>query len=481
VPRIALITPPSQFLLDERVFVSLGILKIGAVLENAGYQVDHLDLSGVENYEDVVRAYSGASLFGLTATTAQMPAAIRIATLLREKPGSKIILGGPHGTLTHAAAKKHNERAERALSFLLSNFDCIVCGDGESAVFQAIHGRGVIDADDPKSPLWLTPSGFNQSPWPARHLVDIDSYHYSVDGRRALSLIGQLGCPYHCSFCGGRNSPSLRNIRLRTSENVVAELMHLHDKYGVSGCMMLDDELNVNKQVLGLMRQIAATGVDWRLRGFVKANLFTEEQAEAMYAAGFRWLLCGFESAHPRILHNIQKMATMEQNTEVIRIAHKYGLKVKALMSFGHPGDSEATLLATRDWLMKERPDDFDVTVITVYPGTPYYDESKMLTEPFYRYEVFGDVLYSESIDFTRESQYYKGAPGEYRSYVWTDYLSRERMVELRDEVEDQVRRHLGLSYPSSVAALRFESSMGQSGIPSAILRSSSSGELAAK
>ena len=34
---ICLIIPPSVFLLDERVFMSLGMLRIAAVLEYAGY------------------------------------------------------------------------------------------------------------------------------------------------------------------------------------------------------------------------------------------------------------------------------------------------------------------------------------------------------------------------------------------------------------------------------------------------------------
>src|SRR2546425_4141041 len=55
VKRICLITPPSIFLLDERVFMTLGILKVAAVLEQAGLAVEMLDLSGVENYEEVVR------------------------------------------------------------------------------------------------------------------------------------------------------------------------------------------------------------------------------------------------------------------------------------------------------------------------------------------------------------------------------------------------------------------------------------------
>src|ERR1035441_9044923 len=102
--KICLITPPSDFLLDQRVFMSLGILKVGAVLEQAGHEVDHLDLTGVSNYEQAAMDYQGASVFAITATTPQIPAAMRI----RKALSSKVILGGPHVTLLNAAAKRGN-------------------------------------------------------------------------------------------------------------------------------------------------------------------------------------------------------------------------------------------------------------------------------------------------------------------------------------------------------------------------------------
>src|SRR5712691_5893967 len=115
MPRICLVTPPSNFLLDERVFMSLGILKIGAVLEQAGWEVDHLDLTGVANYVDVAREYQGASTFAITATTPQVPAAIQIRQALK----GKVILGGPHATLVNAAAKQGSARALDAIQGLL--------------------------------------------------------------------------------------------------------------------------------------------------------------------------------------------------------------------------------------------------------------------------------------------------------------------------------------------------------------------------
>jgi radical SAM superfamily enzyme YgiQ (UPF0313 family) len=464
--------------MDQRVFMSLGILKVGAVLEQAGYEVDHIDLSGVSNYEDVCRDYllacvdPSSLVCAITATTPQIPAALKILRTLRVFP-CKFILGGPHPTLLNAAARRGNERARVGLSQLLDQFDSIVAGDGERAIFRALRESGLIDADDPKSDLWAPNDFF--APWPARHLVDVDSYHYTVDGERALSMIAQLGCPFECGFCGGRLSPMLRRARNRQfSIDIIAEMVHLYDTYGVKGVMLYDDELNVNKGLVSLMRGIANTGIEWRLRGFVKAELFTEEQAESMYDAGFRWLLCGFESAHPRILRNINKKATLADNTRMLRIAHKHDLKVKALMSLGHPGESEETILATKDWLLQEKPDDFDATVITEYPGTPYWDQSVCLEEPVYKYTFNGDALYSKNVDFAVEEAFYKGTPGEYTSFVWTDYISAEKLVAMRDELEAEVRVKLGIPYPNAPSVLLYEHSMGLN-LPATILRKTDS------
>ena len=57
---VCLIVAPSGFLLDERVFMSLGILRVAAVLEANDRSVEVLDLSGLENYEEVASRTSGA-------------------------------------------------------------------------------------------------------------------------------------------------------------------------------------------------------------------------------------------------------------------------------------------------------------------------------------------------------------------------------------------------------------------------------------
>jgi radical SAM superfamily enzyme YgiQ (UPF0313 family) len=373
-------------------------------------------------------------------------------------------------------------RGTKAFQRLLELVDVVVAGDGEEAVFLALEPDAprFIDADDPKSPLFLSARRLTELPFPARHLVDVGSYHYAIDGVRALSIIAQLGCPFACGFCGGRESPSFRRARIRSTESVVAEIAELHNRYGVAGFMLYDDELNVNPRMVELMDAIAgmqrARGTEFRLRGFVKAQLFNDEQAAAMYRAGFRWILTGFESGSPRILKNINKKSTREENTRCVEIARRHGLKVKALMSIGHPGESYETVMDTRDWLMAVRPDDFDVTIITTYPGTPYYDHAT--THPreagVWRYEFNGDRLYSYEVDYTEVADYYKGNPdGGYRSFVYTDALSADDLVKLRDFTERDVREHLGIPFNRGAAAMHYEHSMGQAGVrlPGHILR----------
>ncbi len=486
--RICLIITPSPFLLDERVFMSLGILRIAAVLEASGSSVDVLDLSGISNFESVVRDYiqrSGTLFFGITTTTPQLPSAVAITKLIKElSPRSRVILGGPHVTLINSAYKLEKKnglsgRATRAMDLMRDCFDVLVAGDGEKSIFLALEKDvpKIIDADELDSNLFINHQ--DELPVPARHLVDVSSYKYSIDGERALSLISQLGCPFGCGFCGGRNSPSFRRIRSRSTESVVAEMVHLYKTYGIKGFMFYDDELNVSPKMIELMKAIkdaqVKLGVEWRLRGFLKSQLFNEEQAKIMYDAGFRWLLIGFESGSKKILENINKRATVEDNTRCMDIAHKYGLKVKALMSIGHPGESMETILETRDWLLAVRPEDFDVTMITVYPGSPYYDEAILNSDGHWAYSCKNsERLYQIEIDYMETAEYYKGDPnGGYKSFVFTDFLSTEKLVEMRDSLERDVREKLKIPFNPSNLALRYEHSMGQTEIPKHILRSS--------
>lgn len=479
-PVISFVTPPSPFLLDERVFPSLGILKVAAAVERAGYPVEHLDLNGVKNFEEVTASFckmKGDGIFAITATTPQMVAAekIRQAIINSLDWNARLIIGGPHPTLVNAACKKGSVRSEKALGQLLGWYDTVIAGDGEMAMLQALLDPTIklIDADDPKSPLFLNSGDLTDLPFPARHLVDMESYHYVIDGQRVTSMINQLGCPFGCNFCTGRDSAMLRRVRLRPTATVLAEMEFIYRTYGIHGFMMFDDELNVNRQfmelLIGMVDLQEKLGVEFRCRGFVKSELFTAEQADWMYRAGFRRVMCGFESGSDRILKNINKRATKDDNTRTMELSHKYKLDMKALMSVGHPGESYETIADTLNWLLAVKPADFDCTIITAYPGSPYYDQAEHVMADVWKFTVNDDRLYMRDIDYTTTEDFYKGSLDGYKSYVWTDYLDPKELVQLRGVVEKTTRHELNIPFYQAGERQSFEASMGQ--LPGTVYR----------
>ena len=500
---VSLIIPPSVFLADERVFPFLGPLKVAAELERNGNPVEVLDLSGYGNYESIVEDYvrnSRTNHFGLTATTPQIPAAVRILRRIKEvRPDAVIILGGPHATLTYTGMLEDRKvrrsgRGTAAFRQLENLFDRVVVGDGEMAIFPAIDPQWrerVIDAGDLKSPFRISKAGLDAFSWPARHLIDRYSYHYKIDDKPAFSVIGQLGCPFECGFCGGRDSSVFRGIRNRTVENVVAEIEHevllsRENNHPLSAVMFYDDELNVTPGGLeNLCRQLiemqTRVGEQMAFRGFVKADLFKPEQAKLMKEAGFTILLTGVESGSDKILSAMKKRTSRKINSACVAYAHEAGLSVKSLMSIGHPGESQDTISDSIEWAMSNLindgviKDDIDWTIITQYPGSPYYDHSIYVPEQdawLYTVKVGEEELklWSREVDFAEHAEYYKGVPGEYQAFVWTDHLSAEQLVANRDEAEKVTRNALGLTSIQHVAAMQFEHSMGQ-GLPPTILR----------
>ncbi len=118
------------------------------------------------------------------------------------------------------------------------------------------------------------------------------------------------------------------------------------------------------------------------------------------------------------------------------------------------------------------QPDDFDATVITPYPGSPYYDDAVRDHEIWTYTARNGDKLYQDEVDYTTEADYYKGAPGEYVAHVWTDDLTRRQLVDFRNMLEDDVRKDLGIPFNPSAPAMLYEHSMGMTALPPHILKS---------
>lgn len=448
--KILLITPPSPYLLSDKAIVPLGILYVASMLREQKYEVEVLDLTGIENYEKMVLDYASKEYdaFGLTATSPDFGQAVHILELIKSvNTKNKVILGGPHATVGPQTCLPHK-------------FDKIVAGDGWTGAKLAIE-------DESKEQLIFAPmlENFDDAPFPARDLIDIESYEYYIGGQRATNVMTQLGCPYGCAFCSGRNQPEYRRMRLRSISNVMKELDMLHEQYGFDTFMIYDDEVNIiKKRTIELMKEFEKR--NFKFRAYIKTNLFDEETALAMKKGGAVELSTGVESGSDKILKIIDKQTTYQINKKFVDICRKHGIYSKAFCMIGLPGETYDDVMLTKKWILDAKPDYFNLGINTPYPGSPEYDFKE-------KYDLeFGQI------DFAKEQVSYSiGSKSKvWKSWVRTSSLSSEELVTLRDEVEKECRERLGFVYPAGEDghgshSSPYEYSMGQGRANEELLR----------
>ena len=454
--NVGFINPPSEFLINQRVFVTLGILRVATYLNKQNVcNVKFLDLSNANNYLRAINNFikdNAIDILCFTATTPQISTVYKICKYMKLLGfDGKIILGGPHITLTYCSINEGTEDIKQLcqnhIDKILKYVDTVIIGDGEYAMVEALHSNDrIIDSEKDKK-LFLS-RNYDAVAIPDRRFLDLSSYEYFIDGAKATNVISQMGCPYQCEFCSGRGSKTFSMVRKRSVGNILEEIDSLYKLYGYRGFMFYDDELNVNKEyfrelLLGLIDYQGRNKVKFNLRGFTRSDLLTNEQAELMYRAGFKWLLVGFESGSDKILLNINKGCNVKDNTECFDIARQNKLKVKALMSIGHVGESQDTIKETIDWLGVMRPEETDVTIIAVYPGSNYFNKAIKQYDGILKYvnKNNNDALYFRNIDFLSESNFYKSRTDEYVSYVFTDYLSSTELVQQRSLIVNSIEK----------------------------------------
>lgn len=440
---VPLINLPSPFLTDEKTLMPLGLLYIGASLEHGGVPCKIIDLAGkYDRYiELTLEQLEGHSLVGIGLTSSQVPIARQLVDAIRKRyPHMKIIGGGPHVSHAFQASRRLPTRTQKLLKDLNDTYDVLVMGDAEKAIFKAIQPDApkLIDATLKISPYYVDSDYLDSLPFPARHLIDVHSYHYNlgmvtIKENNAVNIMSQRGCPYSCRFCANRMDKYGRSLRRTSNLKIIDEIRFLHQTYGYTYFTFYDDELNVDPNLNILLRQLKDVqmelGVEFQFRAFVKVNLCTREQMKAMSEAGFKVIATGAESGSERILKNMNKKVSVQQNTDVVEWIHEFGMYAKSIMSLGHPGESLDTLEETNAWLDKVKLDDVNFTIIECLPSSVYYDHAVQREDGIWVYEVpeSGDKLYDIGIDWTEEIHYYNGDSSiEYNPTVYTDHLTRE-------------------------------------------------------
>lgn len=178
-----------------------------------------------------------------------------------------------------------------------------------------------------------------------------------------LVLMTSRGCVRRCSFCGNRTA--WKGFRQMSGERVHAEIQH--QRRVMPSLSHADSEIKfydllINGDMRKMIRMAELLAADsqpplaWKDVNAVVRPEMTYEACRKLYEAGCRILIIGLESGSQKVLNAMDKGQTVAQMKEVLKNAHRAGLKVRGNFMFGHPGETEEDFALTMDFLREMHP-----------------------------------------------------------------------------------------------------------------------------
>jgi hopanoid biosynthesis associated radical SAM protein HpnJ len=203
--------------------------------------------------------------------------------------------------------------------------------------------------------------------------LDITRYNVPFLHHPFISLYTSRGCPAMCSFCLWPQTLSGHRWRLRSSDDVAAEVRYALDAFSeIKEIFFDDDTFNYRKaRTLDLCAKLKPLNFTWSCTSRVTTDY---ETLKAMREAGCRLLIVGYESGDPEILKNIKKGATIEMALRFTENCKKLGLTIHGDFIIGLPGETRETILKTIDFAKRLDVETIQVSIAHALPGTELYE-----------------------------------------------------------------------------------------------------------
>jgi anaerobic magnesium-protoporphyrin IX monomethyl ester cyclase len=371
ISRMANIMPP------------LGLASLAAYLEKKGLPCAIVDCYAKPDAEEVIRRFlqdAGPGFIGVSATTSSFLDGVRIARMAKEvSPRIKVVFGGHH-----VSALK--ERILREFPVI----DFTAVGEGEETLSDLLEHEGEDLAHVPGL-TYRDPSGevlftgyrtpgldLDALPFPAYEKLDgyPRAYHlpiFNYPRTPNTSCIASRGCPYACSYCD--RSVFLRTFRYNSAPYLYEHLRYLRERFGLRHINFYDDQFTFNrKRVEDFTDRMIDRPLGMTFNCAVRAEHIDLELLMRMKEAGCWMISLGIESGDEILLAQHRQNADLGLLKEKIRLIKRAGIRVKGLLMMGLPGESEASIRRSRDFVFSLPIDDINVSKFTPFPGSPLYE-----------------------------------------------------------------------------------------------------------
>ena len=253
----------------------------------------------------------------------------------------------------------------------------------------------------------------DQIPFPARHLVDNNIFRRPDNNKVQAIIKVSRGCPFHCFFCLA-TPVSGSKVRVRSVENIVAEIKECVEKYKIKNFLFWSDVFNFDREwTIQLCKAIIDSGLKITWSSNTRADTADDEMAAWMYQSGCRLVSIGVESGSQYVLDKIGKNLTIDDIRTTVKIFKKAKIKIYNYFVIGLPWDDEHTIEQTIRFAIELDSDFISFYTASPLPGTRF---SKYVKDQ----HLFGED------DSFKDVYFYP--------VVKTHFLTKERVFELHKQ-----------------------------------------------
>ena len=361
--------------------VPQGILSIAAYLLQQGHDVFVYDCLGPGvpvNLDDQVQAILNLQpqMVGFSATTSSFPDAADLARKIKDRrPDIVTVCGGVHVSALG-----------EALLLLYPQFDFLCPGEGEITLAELAGGHppeaitGLIWRDGsreitnpPRHPI----ADLDTLPFPAYDRLQGFPRHYhlplfSYINTPGATMITSRGCVYQCSYCD--RSVFKKGFRYNSALYIYEHLHHLRTRFGVRHVNIYDDLFTLDrKRIVELCEKLCRHPLGMHFNCAVRVGHTDDELLRMLKEAGCLMVSLGIESADPHLLEMHKSGVTLEEVRETVARIQQAGLRAKGLFMMGLPGETEASIRRTSDFIISLGLDDMNMSKFTPFPGAPLW------------------------------------------------------------------------------------------------------------
>jgi anaerobic magnesium-protoporphyrin IX monomethyl ester cyclase len=207
-------------------------------------------------------------------------------------------------------------------------------------------------------------------------LVDVERYRSiwrGAHGYFSLNMAASRGCSFRCNWCA---KPIWGNQYLqRHASDTAEEMLELKRRYAPDHIWFADDIFGFRADwVTAFAAALEAGGGGLPFTIQLRADLVSERMAQALRVAGCKEVWIGAESGSQKILDAMNKGTRVTEIAAARRRLGAEGIRVGFFLQLGYLGEELEDILATRDLVVRERPDDVGISVSYPLPGTKFYD-----------------------------------------------------------------------------------------------------------